>query len=949
MNDSEKTACDALVNDTLREMMSASEDYMFVKDAELVYHVGSEAFAHMAGLGAASELIGKTDLDIFARDIAEKYRADDRRVLESGEPIGGMLERLPDLDGKQRWTRTWKRAIRDSSGRIIGLYGIGRDVSGEVMLKERVRTAEDYMGLINNIPCGVAILHEENGGFYLDLANAGFMEVHHHSDRPVDALTGLDVLPYVFESDRPRIAKEYERIRNAPDAVGSVDYRFAGSDGKSHWCNVRLRFAYVKNGISFYYAVCSGLDTQKKTEEGLEESRIRLEDFVRNTDLQFFTYFPGRSRCENLILNSRFSRLPTVWDRFPDDFLEYTQCPAEDAKLYRAMLDAINRGDAHAECVVRFVYRGSYIWEKISMKSVRGSDGSVVRAQGYSIDVTAQKSAEELLRKERVRLKTMDGGVFESFSFNLTKASQPQIKTRDEAMLKIEVGREMLDEAFRICPALEATNPETRAVLLKAAARIPDPRDRELFISACSGKSMLAGVKDGHYSAEIRYRRQVGAAVRWVQTNAEVLPDPENGDLIAFYYTKDINDAVEKELITSEIVGKNYACVSCLDLQSGVFSIISGTDRELRGLNGMQYSDMLREAANRFVAKEDADEYERSLSLDNVTDMLSKSKYYTVFNRRRETAEELPGKPLRRMKNDIFYLDGHRDAIVFLLSDVTAVFEQERESREKLETALISAKQASSAKSNFLSRMSHEIRTPLNAIIGMDAIAAQSIGNQEKTSDCIAKIGLSARYLLSLINDILDMSRIESGKMLLKNDSFSFPEFISNVNNIIYPQVKRQGRRLRMHGIRRGRRLLYRRRDQAAAGAGQRARQRREVHLQGPDLARRQRIAAGKRTRRKLTLRRQRYRLRDRGRKISEAHLRRFRAGRHLHHHDCTAAPASGLAITKNLVGLMGGMVIAVRSIVGVGSEFTIDVPLDLGRRRPRLPALKQPVNLQRL
>jgi PAS domain S-box-containing protein len=144
MRDVRNSAGDALVNDTLREMMSASEDYMFVKDAGLVYHGGSEAFAHMAGLGAALELPGKTDLDIFVRDIAEKYRADDRKVLESGEPIDGILERLPDLDGKQRWTRTWKHAIRDSEGTVVGLYGIGRDVSNEVMLED---ARQDRRGL----------------------------------------------------------------------------------------------------------------------------------------------------------------------------------------------------------------------------------------------------------------------------------------------------------------------------------------------------------------------------------------------------------------------------------------------------------------------------------------------------------------------------------------------------------------------------------------------------------------------------------------------------------------------------------------------------------------------------------------------------------------------------------------------------------------------------------
>ena len=81
-------------------------------------------------------------------------------------------------------------------------------------------------------------------------------------------------------------------------------------------------------------------------------------------------------------------------------------------------------------------------------------------------------------------------------------------------------------------------------------------------------------------------------------------------------------------------------------------------------------------------------------------------------------------------------------------------------------------------KSDFLSRMSHEIRTPMNAIIGMSTIAAQSVGDDELVSDCISKIGISSRFLLSLINDILDMSRIESGKMLLKNERIPTEEFL---------------------------------------------------------------------------------------------------------------------------------------------------------------------------
>lgn len=68
--------------------------------------------------------------------------------------------------------------------------------------------------------------------------------------------------------------------------------------------------------------------------------------------------------------------------------------------------------------------------------------------------------------------------------------------------------------------------------------------------------------------------------------------------------------------------------------------------------------------------------------------------------------------------------------------------------------------------------MSHEIRTPMNAIIGMSTLAAQVVNDTEQVSDCLSKIGISARFLLSLINDILDMSRIESGKLSVKQEKY---------------------------------------------------------------------------------------------------------------------------------------------------------------------------------
>ena len=112
---------------------------------------------------------------------------------------------------------------------------------------------------------------------------------------------------------------------------------------------------------------------------------------------------------------------------------------------------------------------------------------------------------------------------------------------------------------------------------------------------------------------------------------------------------------------------------------------------------------------------------------------------------------------------------------------------------QALSDALEAAEEASKAKTVFLSNMSHEIRTPMNAIIGLDSLALQDDELSEKTRDYLNKIGTSAHHLLGLINDILDMSRIESGRLSLKNEEFSFSKLLEEVNTLFSGQCEEKG------------------------------------------------------------------------------------------------------------------------------------------------------------
>ena len=124
------------------------------------------------------------------------------------------------------------------------------------------------------------------------------------------------------------------------------------------------------------------------------------------------------------------------------------------------------------------------------------------------------------------------------------------------------------------------------------------------------------------------------------------------------------------------------------------------------------------------------------------------------------------------------------------LYEVEEARQTAEEAREAAEMARKEAEHANRAKSEFLSNMSHDIRTPMNAIVGMTAIATANIDDRQQVQNCLKKIALSSKHLLGLINDVLDMSKIESGKMTLNMDQVSLQEVVEGIVSICQPQVR---------------------------------------------------------------------------------------------------------------------------------------------------------------
>ena len=409
----------------------------------------------------------------------------------------------------------------------------------------------------------------------------------------------------------------------------------------------------------------------------------------------------------------------------------------------------------------------------------------------------------------------------------------------------------------------------------------------------------------------VAYCRRESGRQCFVHFTRSVAHAPTSGDLILFGTETEYNDEKVSEVLNKKVLAQQYDMVTYI-VDNNYSVVIGDASKIVRGSifperrSGL-YTDYIHDqvlpAAS--ASAHNIEELEAALSTDAIAENLEHNDSYTI-----NVTCEIDGATY--YKRFVYYVID-REARFFLLlkSDVTDVLRHEREQNEMLALALKEAEHANVAKTAFLSNMSHEIRTPMNAIIGLNSIALKDPTLSEQTKNYLTKIGESAGHLLNLINDILDMSRIESGRMTLHKEEFCLADILEQISTMVQSQCDDKGLTFEcnING------------DKFTEAPG-------TVSFTVEKVARFER---------QTTLR---FTIRDTGIGMDEAFLSKiFEAFTQEDASRKTKYGSTGLgmAITKSIVEMMNGT-IDVKSKKGEGSTFTVTVTLkncENGSREP--------------
>ena len=467
--------------------------------------------------------------------------------------------------------------------------------------------------------------------------------------------------------------------------------------------------------------------------------------------------------------------LEKLWDLYKEDAMAGVH-PDDRAQLAHDLGEYLSGDKESAEFVYRLIRAdGNYLWVRNTLNSMPTADGL---RRNYCVyrDITKELEERAQLRsKYRELLATHYHGLGQDMLL------VGHCNISQNKML------EVVDNQDRDLLAKLGDNADTFVRFLSQF--VEGNKDRLGFLGFALRGPLLEAYAEGRREVSNTYFVQspLEKYGRYAQFKVTMMENPDTNDIMG---VMSITDATE-QAINRKIVRKMSVLgadrITDIDLLNGTRTVLyaSKIHGALIGRRGT-YQDFMDSAIERHVVPEDRELWLSMLNCDYIKEQLKdKDSYSFTYSARKN-----PYYPAKVKKATVTAIDMRLGRVCMARTDITESVEAERRNQETLKEALREAERANKAKSEFLSNVSHDIRTPMNAIMGLTSIAMHNLQNPTELRDCLDKILVSSKHLLGLINNVLDMSKIEAGKLVLNREQVLLSDLMQSVVTTMQGQVE---------------------------------------------------------------------------------------------------------------------------------------------------------------
>lgn len=439
-------------------------------------------------------------------------------------------------------------------------------------------------------------------------------------------------------------------------------------------------------------------------------------------------------------------------------------------ELRGALADQNNEKQYNVEYRVR-MKNGEYQWFRNIGDITRRLDGTAYRMAGIFVNIEDEIEQERQNQKSEAFHRAYTESNICEYYLNLQENSFESLKVND-SLLKIFEKSQNWDELIQLYMEKFICDEDKEAIALFYNRSYIQERFAE-------GKNELS----------LECKIKINGEVHWVR-NILIRDEMARDNGYAMVFIRDITSAKAEAENIQELTKKNKAmdmliqgmvklvdCYVLCDLEKNSYQFYSrGEDADFYSTEGT-YQELIEQVCSRYKTLSEKVSIEQAFSISYIRKMLSSSE--DVYKFEYCTSDEKHFRMISILP--VLWKDNGPAKVLFIVQDTTQEKYEEMESRKMLKDAYEAANEANRAKTEFLSNMSHDIRTPMNAIVGMTAIAKNSMEEPERVKGCLERITQSSTHLLSLINEILDMSRIENGKSSLTEEEICLSDIIDEV------------------------------------------------------------------------------------------------------------------------------------------------------------------------